>query len=74
MSEEEKKMESVLTETRIFDPVVISPDYAKTGMSMDEYKRLYKQSIEDMEGFWGEQAKSLDWFKPYDKVWEKTLR
>jgi len=39
---------------------------------MDEYKKLYKQSIEDMEGFWGEQAKSLDWFKPYDKVWEKT--
>ncbi|MHA1235903.1 MAG: acetyl-coenzyme A synthetase N-terminal domain-containing protein, partial [Promethearchaeota archaeon] len=23
---------------------------------MDEYKKLYKQSIEDMEGFWGEQA------------------
>ncbi len=72
MSEKDKKMESVLTETRIFDPVEISPDYAKTGMSMDEYKKLYKQSIEDMEGFWGEQAKSLDWFKPYDKVWEKT--
>ncbi|MHA1625432.1 MAG: AMP-binding protein, partial [Promethearchaeota archaeon] len=25
-----------------------------------------------MEGFWGEQAQSLEWFKPYDKVWEKT--
>ncbi|MBY9014698.1 MAG: acetate--CoA ligase [Candidatus Lokiarchaeota archaeon] len=72
MSEEEKKMESVLTENRIFDPVELNPEYAKTGMSMDEYKKVYKQSIEDMEGFWGEQAKSLDWFKPYDKVWEKT--
>jgi len=72
MSKEEKKMESVLTENRIFDPVKLCPEYAKTGMSMDEYKKLYKQSIEDMEGFWGEQAKSLDWFKPYDKVWEKT--
>jgi acetyl-CoA synthetase len=72
MSEKDKNVESVLTETRIFDPVKLSPDYAKTGMSMDEYKKLYKQSIEDMEGFWGEQAKSLDWFKPYDKVWEKT--
>ncbi len=72
MSEEDKKMKSVLTENRIFDPVEVSPEYAKTGMSMDEYKKLYKQSIEDMEGFWGEQAKSLDWFKPYDKVWEKT--
>ncbi len=72
MSKEDNKMKSVLTENRIFDPVDISPEYAKTGMSMDEYKKLYKQSIEDMEGFWGEQAKSLDWFKPYDKVWEKT--
>ena len=72
MSEEDKKMESVLTESRIFDPVKLNPDYAKTGMSMDEYKKLYKRSIEDMEGFWGEQAKSLDWFKLYDKVWEKT--
>jgi len=72
MSEEDKIMKSVLTENRIFDPVEVSPEYAKTGMSMDEYKKLYKQSIEDMEGFWGEQAKSLDWFKPYDKVWEKT--
>ena len=72
MPEEDKKMRSVLTENRIFNPVDINPEYAKTGMSIDEYKKLYKQSIEDMEGFWGEQAKSLDWFKPYDKVWERT--
>jgi acetyl-CoA synthetase len=39
---------------------------------MEEYQKLYKKSIEDMEGFWDEQAKSLDWIKPYDKVWEKT--
>ncbi|KKM70763.1 hypothetical protein LCGC14_1437490, partial [marine sediment metagenome] len=47
-------------------------EFIKTGMSFEEYKKLYQQSIEDMEGFWGEQAKFLDWFKPYDKVWEKT--
>ncbi|MHA1671128.1 MAG: acetate--CoA ligase [Promethearchaeota archaeon] len=72
MSEEDKKMESILTETRIFDPKELNPDYVKTGMSFEEYQELYKRSIEDLEGFWGEQAKSLDWFKPYDKVWEKT--
>jgi len=71
MSKEEK-MESILTETRKFNPIDLNPDYVKTGMSMVEYKTLYKQSIEDMEGFWAEQAKSLDWFKPYDRVWEKT--
>ncbi|MFX1357058.1 MAG: acetate--CoA ligase [Promethearchaeota archaeon] len=72
MSEEDKKMESILTETRKFDPVKLNSKFAKTGMSFKEYQKLYKKSIEDMEGFWGEQAKSLDWFKQYDKVWEKT--
>lgn len=72
MTEKDKRMESILTETRIFNPGDLNLEYAKTGISFDEYKKLWKQSIEDMEGFWGEQAKSLDWFKPYDKVWEKT--
>jgi acetyl-CoA synthetase len=71
MSKEEK-MESILTENRIFDPKDLNPEWAKTGMSMEEYKKLYKQSIENKEEFWGERAKSLDWFKPYDKVWEKS--
>ena len=72
MSEKEEKMESILSEKRVFDPVKLNPEYAKTGMSLTEYKELYKKSIEDMEGFWYEQAKSISWFKPYDKVWEKT--
>jgi len=72
MSEEEKRMESILTETRIFDPVKLNLEFAKTGMSFKEYQELYKKSIDNMEEFWAEQAKSLDWFKPYEKVWEKT--
>ena len=32
----------------------------------DEYARMYAQSIQDPEGFWGE--KRLDWIKPYSKV------
>ena len=72
MSDEDKKMESILTETRVFNPVDLNPDYAKTGMSFEEYKKLWQQSIDDMEGFWVDQAKSLDWFKPYDRVWEET--
>ncbi len=72
MSEEDKKMESILTETRIFDPIKLNKEFVKSGMSLEEYEKLYKQSIEDMEGFWDDQAKSLDWFEPYEKVWEKT--
>jgi len=67
MSKEEK-IKSILTENRIFNPVDLNPEFAKTGMSFEEYKKLWKESIDDMEGFWGGQAKSIDWFKPYDKV------
>ena len=72
MSKQDKKMESILTETRKFDPKAFGTEFVKSGMTFEEYQTLYKKSIEDMEGFWGEQAKSLEWFKPYDKVWEKT--
>jgi acetyl-CoA synthetase len=29
---------------------------------------MYKRSVEDPEGFWGEHGKRIDWFKPYTKV------
>jgi acetyl-CoA synthetase len=34
----------------------------------DKYLAMYKQSVEDPEGFWGEHGKRLDWIKPYTKV------
>ena len=33
--------------------------------SMEAYKELYEQSINDPVAFWDEQAKRIDWFKPY---------
>ncbi|MBA2879890.1 acetyl-CoA synthetase [Desulfosalsimonas propionicica] len=36
---------------------------------MDEYQKLYKQSVEDPEGFWAQQAeKYLSWEKKWDQV------
>ena len=32
------------------------------------YEELYKQSVEDPEGFWGEQAKRLDWMTPPTEI------
>jgi acetyl-CoA synthetase len=32
------------------------------------YARMYADSIRDPEGFWAEQGKRIDWFKPYTKV------
>ncbi|MES0327459.1 MAG: acetyl-coenzyme A synthetase N-terminal domain-containing protein, partial [Gammaproteobacteria bacterium] len=31
----------------------------------DQYEKLYKQSVNDNETFWAEQAGSLDWTKPF---------
>jgi acetyl-CoA synthetase len=35
---------------------------------MDEYQRLYRLSLDNPEWFWGEQAKSLSWFHPWQSV------
>ena len=33
-----------------------------------KYQQLYKRSIDDPDGFWGEQGRRIDWIKPYEKV------
>ena len=33
-----------------------------------KYQAMYRQSVEDPNGFWGEQAKRLHWSKPFTKV------
>ncbi|RAI33562.1 acetate--CoA ligase [Rhodoplanes serenus] len=32
------------------------------------YQEMYKRSISDPNAFWAEQAKRIDWFKPFTKV------
>jgi acetyl-CoA synthetase len=36
--------------------------------SMDEYKKIYDRSINDVDKFWGEMGDTLDWFKKWDTV------
>ena len=36
-------------------------------LNKDEYEKLYKESIENPEIFWAEQAKCIDWFTPFSK-------
>ncbi|MEO1628663.1 MAG: acetyl-coenzyme A synthetase N-terminal domain-containing protein, partial [Bacteroidota bacterium] len=38
--------------------------------SYSQYKRVYRQSIKDPEGFWAEQAASFKW----RKKWKQTLQ
>jgi acetyl-CoA synthetase len=47
----------------------VSPDWAKRAW-IDEarYEEMYRRSIKDPDGFWGDEGKRIDWFKPYTKV------
>ena len=33
-----------------------------------KYEEMYRRSIDDPDGFWGEHGKRLDWIKPYTQV------
>ena len=33
-----------------------------------KYDAMYARSVEDPEGFWGDEGKRIDWIKPYTKV------
>jgi propionyl-CoA synthetase len=35
---------------------------------MTTYQEFHARSIRDPEGFWGEQARLIDWHRPFDKV------
>jgi acetyl-CoA synthetase len=71
MSSEKKGMESLMTEKRIFPP----PETIRASAyisSEQQYQQLWEQSINDPDGFWLPQAKSLAWFKEPTKSLEYT--
>ena len=39
-----------------------------------KYQEMYARSVKDPNGFWGEQAKRIDWIKPFTKVKNTSLR
>ncbi len=43
-------------------------------MTQADYERLYRQSIEQPEQFWSEQATRLDWISPWSAVQECDIR
>ncbi len=47
----------------------VPADWAKRAyVDRAKYEAMYTQSVEDPDGFWGEQAKRIDWIKPFTKV------
>jgi acetyl-CoA synthetase len=55
-------------EDRVYPPPVAFAERAVIG-SMDEYEAVYRRSIEDPEGFWGDAAReNVEWIEPFETV------
>jgi acetyl-CoA synthetase len=51
---------------KIYD---VPAEWAKRAWANEaKYEEMYKRSLSDPQGFWGEHGKRIDWFKPYAKV------
>ncbi|OGN90722.1 MAG: acetate--CoA ligase [Chloroflexi bacterium RBG_13_48_17] len=62
-----KTITSMMGEKRVFNPPKEFSERAYI-RNLVEYKDVYQWSINDPEGFWGEMAGQLDWYKKWDKV------
>jgi len=69
MSEKKSGMKSFMSKSRVFPP---PEEFRKKAWinSLDQYKKMWEQSVNDPDGFWLEQAKTLDWFKEPTKTLE----
>ena len=60
-----------MSDTQIFP---VPKDWAERAWCDNEtYLRMYNRSVDDPEGFWGEQGRRLDWIKPYSKVKDSSF-
>jgi len=61
-------IENVLHETREFQPSEAA--IARSSFTLEEYRTLYKESLEQPDTFWARVATELHWFKKWDTVLE----
>jgi acetyl-CoA synthetase len=63
----DENIESHLKETRVFKP---SREFAKKARisSLEQYRRMYRESIRNPDKFWAREARELRWQKPWKKV------
>src|SRR5580658_10413033 len=56
-----------MREDRVFPPP--AEFAAKAWIKSEaEYDAMYRRSVEDPEGFWGDAARELEWFAPWTQV------
>jgi len=52
----------------------VPAQWAETALVNDaRYQDMYRRSVEDPEGFWRDEAKRIDWIKPFSKVKETSF-
>jgi acetyl-CoA synthetase len=61
------QLDTLLSELRRFPP-----DHAFAAEA-NGTRALYEAAARDREGFWAEQARALDWIRPWDRVLEWNL-
>jgi acetyl-CoA synthetase len=68
-----QSMQSLASEGKSFPP---PPDFAARAHinSMEQYEAMWRQSLEDPDGFWLEQADTLDWFSKPTRSLEYTWK
>jgi acetyl-CoA synthetase len=67
MSQSGGQLDTVMQESRLFPPPAEFVRQAQI-KSLADYEQLWNEANNDIEAFWGKQAKDLHWFEPYQKV------
>ncbi len=67
MSSSPNNIESHLVENRLFPPSAEFSAKARVG-SMEQYRALWKESIEQPDTFWAREAGELTWQQPWTEV------
>jgi acetyl-CoA synthetase len=66
-------IESMMNEVRSFAPSAEFSQRARV-KSLAEYERLYRESVEQPDAFWGRMAnEELHWFRPWTQVHEQRF-
>jgi len=79
MADKQKQgsMRSLMTESRTFPPPSSVQSIAHVN-SVEQYRTMWEQSLNDPDTFWLEQAKTLDWYKQPTKglvyTWDTSSR
>jgi acetyl-CoA synthetase len=55
-----------MSDQQVFD--VPASSAARALVNAAQYDAMYKKSVEDNAGFWGEHGRRVDWIKPYTQV------